>query len=232
MEHNLYELGAKAKELMERLVNESAFEQVLNRELTVIDWARSKEARTMPNLNWSKGASRFVFWENDSPYVFKWQYIIDDIDYCASEAYIYQKAAEYGIGACFAWTAKVCDYGGAAIYAMEKCKVDSIKLSDDSYDFHWKLACDNLGYDPDNLTDEQAEDVGDEMYDYNDTDGLIDFAGEFWDAIIIEDLRDFVEEYGLCDLHSGNWGYLDGRLVLTDYAGYEVDLIDLNEGRE
>ena len=37
------------------------------------------------------------------------------------------------------------------------------------------------------------------------------------------ELRQFVEfldEHHVNDLHCGNWGYDDNRLVLTDYAGF------------
>ena len=33
-------------------------------------------------------------------------------------------------------------------------------------------------------------------------------------------LNDFLEWYDINDLHSGNIGYINGKLVFIDYAGY------------
>ena len=44
-----------------------------------------------------------------------------------------------------------------------------------------------------------------------------------WGTEKFEKLDWFCEEMGINDLHNGNVGYIDGRLVLIDYSGWDDD---------
>ena len=156
------------------------------------------------------GCSRVVLVPNCGDYVFKFQYDDGDtIDYCKQECVVYGMAKERGVEEYFAWTECLGQYGRALVYVMEKVEVNESRNSDESYRYHaekWK--------------DEHPDEDFDECdIDYDDTDGMIEFAiahnGGYMESAI-----DLICELGINDLHSGNWGFRGDVLVLTDYGGY------------
>ena len=58
-------------------------------------------------------------------------------------------------------------------------------------------------------------------YYFSDEDYMLKLAQAEWnDDALFEDFTRFIENVDLNDLHAGNWGRKNGRLVVTDYAGF------------
>lgn len=171
----------------------------------------------------ASGCTRAVVVAPNSNYVFKFQFLpcnVDDedydpeceINYGKNEEYVYSKAVERGLEEYLAWTAYIGDFFGTPVYAMEKVVVDSCRISDESFSYHARL-----------YKEETGEDY--ESGDYSDHEGMFDYAAEV-DGDRIRELEDLFIELGVNDCHAGNWGYRGAMLVVTDYAGYEVRIVD------
>lgn len=169
------------------------------------------EKHNVEGIYFSAGCTRLVIIPAESNYVFKIQYDdSDQVDFCRNERYVYEKAMERGCEEFFAWIDCIGTYGSVLVYAMEKVEVNEDRNSDDSYTYH-----------ANRWHEEHEDEDEDDMYidDYDDHDGMIEFAiaknGGNMDiaASLIEDL-------GVNDLHSANWGYRGEVLVAVDYGGY------------
>ena len=179
------------------------------------------------------GQTRAVFVDDDEDrFVLKVQHSDnDEVDYCASEAWAYQKACDQNLGQFFAAIACVGKFENLSLYVMEKCDVDEDKnssLSEKHYYNDWLAS--------NNLTDSEAamEQFYDEVdgSEYQDTEGMLDFAATEWDYKDAQRVRVFLELYQINDCHYGNWGWRDGELVITDYAGFGVDIVKEAEGEK
>ena len=159
-----------------------------------------------------------------------------DIDYNDSEAYIYAEAEKCGLESHFAWMFRLPDYensyGSHHVYAMERCDV--------SYEDMASTAAEASGYhesryfvndNGEELTEEEydklcSEDRAEFWSEYDETSEWGDYeqmrylAQSEWGYEEEHKVDQFLEKYGVNDCHAGNWGWLDGVLKLTDYAGY------------
>jgi hypothetical protein len=171
------------------------------------------------NHNWEEkaevelcgGCSRIVLIPHSGNYVFKIQYDFErDIDYCANEAKIYERAEERGVAEFFAWTAYIGTYGNVDVYAMERVVVDENRNSSDSYAYHRERWNDERG-------DEDDDDF--DLGEYDDHDGMIEYAIAHNGSLMLKAVA-LLEEIGVNDLHCGNWGYRGETFVLVDYGGY------------
>jgi hypothetical protein len=166
------------------------------------------------------GASRGVIGRTDWDFVFKFVYdLSDDIDYCANEAFIYEKAKEYGIQECFAKTFCVGTFDGVDVYVMERCECNMDKLSDDSWALQFKKYCDE------NNLDENDDEAMEQFSEYDcdsceDQEAMLDLAEETWGHTLAHNVREFMEEFYVNDCHCGNWGWAGERFVVVDYSGY------------
>ena len=167
----------------------------------------------------SNGCSRAVFILPELDYVFKIQY--DDFEfgnYCEAEARVFDRAQEESVEEFFAWTCFVGNFGQAAVYAMEKVEANEDRISDDSYRYHVEQWMEDCGY--------TAEDEMESQYcgDYDDHDGMIEFAIAHNGRRMAHAVDKVIDELGINDLHFGNWGYRGDTLVLIDYGGYGTRL--------
>lgn len=170
--------------------------------------------------------------EAENRFVLKIQYRdYDEADYCASEAWAYQKACDQNLGQFFAAIVCVGKFKNLPLYVMEKCDVDedhTSSLSEECYYRYW--LADN------NLTDSEAamEQFYDEVDEdeYCNSDGMLNFAETEWGYEDANRVRDFLYFYQINDCHVGNWGWRDGELVITDYAGFGVDIVKEAEGEK
>lgn len=226
MEHNIDAIREEAERLLYELNTKAHFEEFTSDRTTFCGWLY-KYRKDIPSfIKFASGCTRFVFWDaNKSDYVFKMNIYVDDIDYGRQEEYIYNKAVEAGVAECFAWVHKIIDDGMRSIYAMPYCIVDYYKMSSDSYEYHVRQYCDEMGYDFDHLTDDQRDEVNDMVDGYSDSDGMMDYVSDRFGSGIYDLFCSFVDDIGLNDLHCGNWGYLNGQLVVIDYAGYGCHLM-------
>ena len=170
--------------------------------------------------------------EAEDRFVLKIQYRgYDKADYCASEAWAYQKVCDQNLEQFFAAIAFIGKFKNLPLYVMEKCDVDEDKnssLSEKHYYNEWRAS--------NNLTDSEAamEQFYDEVdeSEYQDTEGMLDFAAAEWGYKDAQRVRVLWELYQINDCHVGNWGWRDGELVITDYAGFCVDIVKEAEGEK
>jgi hypothetical protein len=67
-------------------------------------------------------------------------------------------------------------------------------------------------------SDEEVEDI---MMEVEDESGYVEWLFPYYmDYDKFETFTDFLENADINDLHSGNIGYISGRVVLIDYSGY------------
>lgn len=179
------------------------------------------------------GASRLVLAPDNSNYVLKIQYRdLDEYEYCANEARLYAEAEKAGLAEYFAWSAKILDYPmmtadgvvNREIYIMEKCKVDEEAMSSDSTQHGFRLWCADEGLDADDSDAWERFENEEDIDYYSNQEGMLDYAIEFWGVDAARNVGEFLDSYYCNDCHSGNFGYIDKRLVICDYAGYGRDL--------
>ena len=221
----------KAKSFFDMLINEYHFNEYLNGSKVFYNWydEYAEKLKHDTGIELLRGACRIVI--PFEKYAYKFNFIGEDIDYCAEEAYAYQKAIDFGCDEAFCPITFLThidgndEYSGFDVYIVPVCEVDDQQNSDDSYDYHFRQECEVLGYDPDNLTDEQRDEVEEYMSDeYEDTEGMCEFAYSKWDKYLYRRTMDFIDTLEIRDLHYGNWGYLNGKFVIIDYAGYAYRL--------
>ena len=157
------------------------------------------------------GASRVVLTEYDYPFIIKFQPFSDldnDNHYCEFEQEMYELAFKEGWGCYFCPVEKLGRFlftvgdevFARDIYVMPYCDCDEDAIIDESSSYQ----------DRTNSNDDPEEDIA-----------LITLAlAERCREMDLPLFLNFLREWGINDLHAGNWGYLDGRLVITDYAGY------------
>ena len=224
-------ISHKINRLIE-IMNETDYNAYLRGEVSFYEWFNKLE-RYDDELDHVSGTCRACIHFYDSDFVFKFNIYHSDIDYCASEFFIYEEAKAYEVNNHFAWITKAYDWYFndqyiMTIYAMEFCEGCNGSVSQASYSYHFRLYCEENGYDPDNLTSSQREEVCDMIDDYyGDSEGMMDMASSAMSFDEFEKFSSFIDRYNINDIHSGNWGYRGDMLILIDYAGYCRNLIEL-----
>lgn len=178
---------------------------------------------TLPdNISEATGASREVFWDDyHDDFVLKVGLTPNDERFCEKEVEVYNAAVEAGLGDYFGWTARIGTVDGVGVYAMEFLCCDEERVCSDSYDYFFQEFCKDNGLD---VNDEDAQDSFDVEWscdeDYRSNDGIREwFLNELpWKTANI--LEDFLDNWSINDLHSGNVGYRGDALVFADYAGW------------
>lgn len=178
-------------------------------------------------LSFSFGATKFVFYSDDSDYVVKIPYnatvecceIINFTgatgdyndeawDYCAQEVKIYEQAEADGMSYAFAKIKWVMDVDDWPIYTQEKC-----------YGIHQMPQ--NLFSEVESSKEKVIKTCKDKDLDFLDarwTTAFYNCYGE--DALI--DLLGYIEDMDISDLHHNNLGFtkVGNKPVIIDYGGY------------
>lgn len=137
-------------------------------------------------------------------------------NYCRVEAKNFRLALHDGLGDFFACMQYVGLVDGIEVYIQERAEVDENLNSDifreyvrEGYDFD----------DPEAGMDEESyiEDRADEL---DEDERIYAMCHREYNEDSIEKLIEFIEDHNINDLHEGNWGRLNGRMVLVDYSGY------------
>lgn len=231
--HNMEQIKATWNAIKERLITESEFEGFLSGDLNYFKW-RYEAVSALPEGIWcATGATRMVFGLDDNPgYVFKILKDRSDIDYNASEAFIYERACYAQLEEWFAWTEKVetIEVNGIKtdIYVMEYCEVNSEALEANSLDVAVKE------YLADNNTslEEMSEEEKEHMYSWLEEDsgtpeGICHYMYSIYDAEEMNALYDFIDHYHINDTHCGNWGWRGEHMVLIDFGGFERNIMEV-----
>ena len=174
-------------------------------------------------VQFANGCTRFVIWTDDCDLVLKINMgsRCHNINYNKSEAEFYQLAKLAGVESGFAWTYKFFDYtlpSGKTIevYASQFCDCNADALSDESYSANYEKWCNEKGYNSDEDHYEEFQDKA----DYEDSYGMLVYAGSVWGNEFAQRVADFCDDNRINDLHAGNWGFAGNVPVITDYAGY------------
>ena len=156
-------------------------------------------------------------------YVVKIPYIDRAIDYCAREVEIYEKAKQLGIQEIFAECAllEVIVIEGIEfpIYLMEKVDGSYWDLDGMCFSYYKEKIYDgDVSDDESIIADQYAKELYEEELFEEYELALAASYGEKHD--VLKTIRQFIYEESINDLHSGNMGVVNGKVVLIDYAGY------------
>ena len=128
--------------------------------------------------------------------------IEDEWNYCELESKLWIAAQEAGLEKLFLRTMKIGMHNGSPIYIQEKADIiglSSTSPSPESKSRFTNSFADRHGFD-------------DEFFGAF----LLDYYGE----IMLDKFFTFIEKYGICDFHRGNFGFQDNRPVFVDYSGF------------
>ena len=109
------------------------------------------------------------------------------------------------------------------IYAMEFLDCDECRVSDDSYEYHYELYCDENELDPN--TDEAREQWEDLLesnwsISVDSSDAVTEWFLDRLDWQERNELLIFLRDWDINDLHAANVGYRGSMPVFADYAGW------------
>lgn len=225
------ERGNAYSAYVQELIDRFQFDKFLNRDETFNEWFERHGNDLYDNhYYWGSGACRVVIFHEDWDFVLKFCYDCEeDVDYCLNEAYLYIKAQEWGIENAFAACDIVGKFGLYDIYVMDRCYCNEDGMSDDSYDLQFKKYCTEYGLDP--AAEESMDEFSDNCPAYGEQDCMLELAEVHWGLKFTNTVIAFMEEYGINDCHSGNWGWLNNNLVIVDYAGYGEGARRINRQR-
>lgn len=195
--------------------NGSLWGFVFGKDTKIASWENEVERDTNYELGCQNGISKLVFFSDSfDEWVLKIPRHLDkDKNYCQIEADNYEKAVECGFDEFFAPTFFVEEYNGIPLYAQTRLECDSSLVEENFYKYA-KDICDPNNYED----DESYDDVVCSTADNLDTDQQI--IAVFGDSDEVYNLCDFCEEMEINDLHSANFGCLNGTLVMCDFSGF------------
>lgn len=155
------------------------------------------------------GATKLVIMSSEANnWVFKIPFKRCKCNYCQMEVDIYEMARKENIEEFFAPCYFLEKYDNVDIYVMERADLSYNNLYSDLYD---RLSSEGH-------SNEEVEDI---IAEVEDESGYVEWLFPYYmDYDKFEIFTDFLENANINDLHSGNIGYIGGRVVLIDYSGY------------
>jgi len=201
------------------------------------------------NISFYSGATRGVISDSEWDEIVKFELseYEDEVSPCAAEVSIYEAAMQCGLDSYFVrpryigtYTKTVKTYPWSAFADYE----DTLDLSEEEFE----TLVEDLDLTDADMREitinlplyayEKANNVGWTCPEYEDEEGEIaqsydsplkeraeevaaSFVHEYGEVSYAE-LSSFLNEWCVNDLHCGNVGWIDGRLVLIDYAGYHA----------
>ena len=170
------------------------------------------------------GATRAVVWTEEKDFVLKFN-MDDELDYCADEVKLYEYASEKHLNQYLATIQPFCSRTIGSynfqFYICEyaDCVTDKIIDSLDSRKYaEYVTISDYCGREVLSYSKWRYR-YGSDDYDVSDDEIFDLFAEEEgWDER--EALERFFDSYDVGDFHSANWGRINGRMVIIDYAGF------------
>lgn len=199
-----------SKNLLHDLIDNYGFDIFLSKPSNKVfyEWKREVESFLPSTLSFLNGATKAVIVIEEADFVIKIPFLHNwrggsSENFCEIELDIYEKAKQNKeISECFAsvcFGGKVCN---APFYLMEKVSVDEEYNSDTIYSFY-----EDIGYSHSEVINEAEE------------DGVRLLFESFYPDVF-SSLEEFIDEHEINDLHTGNFGFLNGRPVFIDYSGY------------
>lgn len=173
------------------------------------------------------GATKFIIGDDNCDYIIKFSPCISDFDYCGREVEVYEEAEKAGHADKFAWCEYLFDYEFndcfcLPVYVMEWCQCGYDMIDDEMDEYTFQRYCTLRGVDDNDNTRE----------DYSNSD----MRGEYQENMMVwayshwgldyyapsdeNDIAKFMRKMFINDIHAGNWGWCNNRLVLVDYSGF------------
>lgn len=172
------------------------------------DWCH--EISTLTSLRINHGLTKISVDFGDNNWVIKIPFG-NSTNYCQLEAKMYALAHKKGLGEYFApcfFYGKIKDI---PIYLQRKVEINE-ELNLDACYYYMRTLCESFREHDE--TDEDFEDRVQENLDYmTDEDAVKAIIGE------TKGLLSFLYDNDICDLHSGNFGFLNSNPVIFDYSG-------------
>lgn len=186
--------------------------------------ARGTYYEYMPSdIQYASGASRVAIWDECCDFVIKIAFSKNYEKYCQHEVEVYAAAVKEGLEDNFAWC--VCyqepeecedDYR-PGIYVMEYMECDEEAVRDSAWKYGYESYCRERGLDSSNY--DHAEDYDD--WNWNeDNEMVLDYIEAQMDEETRRAFCVFMMKWQVSDIHEGNCGFKNNRMVIVDYAGW------------
>lgn len=181
-------------------------------ECDLYDW----QSANFPYLKAASGATRFACWDNDWGVVLKINLSAEyDHDYCAYEASNYEEAREMGIEAILLPTKRIAEIGnGDFIYSQPRYTSDLACLPRDEHNRLEKLAKKVIAGKIYNRSLSHCYDKRRIHYLWYAR------AYQIYGKKFMKRFEEWTNRFKVGDLHNHNVGFLDGKPILLDYAGF------------
>lgn len=231
MVHNIDALRKRFGRLLDALVNDFGLGDYIDGscpEDIECNWEEYNDAADHFGIWTGSGCTKLVIGDDNCDYIIKFCPNPEDFDYCGREVEVYEEAVRAGYADKFAWCAKLFDYDfneytTLPVYVMEWCQCSYDMIDDEMDDWHYTKYCSahnqikgsDGSYNKYYNSEERGKDSGQRM---------MEWAYSVWGMDY-----DNPNDYGFCafmqkmfinDIHSGNWGWCNNKLVLVDYSGY------------
>ena len=229
MTHNTVELRERFHNLLDTLCNRYGLGEYVDGrcpEDLDCEWEGYNDAADHLGIWTSSGATKFVIGDDNCDYIIKFCPNGSDYDYCAREVEVYEEAVRAGYADKFAWCDYLFDYNfnesfSLPVYVMEWCQCSYDMIDDEMDDWHYTQYCSSHNLNKGDDAFEKYCSEGRNDKDYQER--MMEWAFSVWG------LNYHGEDYAICnfmkkmfinDIHAGNWGWCDNKLVLVDYSGY------------
>ena len=228
MKHNMEELRERFGNLLDALCNDFGLGDYIDGrcpEDIDCEWEGYNDAADHYGIWTGSGATKFVIGDDNCDYIIKFCPDPDGFDYCAREVEVYEEAVRAGYADKFAWCAKLFDYKFndsfcLPVYVMEWCQCGYDQIDDEMDDWHYTQFCSSHGF-------AKCDEALDAYYDSkqkcrNWTERMLEWAYAVWEKTYdaADEFVCFMRNMFINDLHPGNWGWNNNKLVLVDYSGY------------
>lgn len=228
MKHNMVELRERFGNLLDALCKDFELGRYVDGrspEDIESSWEGYSPAVDHYNIWTGSGATKLVIGDENYDYIIKFCPNGNDFDYCAREVEVYKAAVENGFEDKFAWTDFLFYYHFndsvcLPVYVMEYCQCSYDQIDDEMDDWHYTKFCSSHGM---TKCDEALDAYLDSKQTcYNWTERMLEWAYDMWQKVYdaADEFLVFMRKMYINDLHPGNWGWNDNKLVLVDYSGY------------
>lgn len=160
------------------------------------------------NIEIRTGATKCVIVLPDNDWVLKIPFNDCCTEHCELEAKNYSIAVNEGYSHYMAECCYLMDYEYLPCYIMRKAEVGFDLLQDDMFSRLYEQS-----NDYEYATENSAFNCSGDEY-------VEDLFRLHYGNEAVDDLYEFLDDNEIGDLHTGNVGYVDGRLVFIDYSGY------------
>ena len=235
MAHNMVELRERFHNLLDTLCDKYHLGAYVNGDTCAEDldctWEDYNDAADHLGIWTASGCTKFVIGDDNCDYIIKFCPCNEGYDYCAREVEIYEEAVRAGYADKFAWCAKLFDYDfngytNLDVYVMEWCQCSYDMIDDEMDDYHFTKYCTshNIDKKADGAYDEYNSKA---RYSSDYDERMMEWAYSVWGldynapvAPETDTIAKFMRRMFINDIHAGNWGWCNNKLVLTDYSGY------------